>query len=380
MLQTEPTLDPVVMARIRAPFDGFGGAMIDAPVLQPLSLLLDLAGEAMRARLFVVQGEGAEEQALRPDFTVPVVQAHIASGAATGRYRYEGKAFLAAERGSHHPTEFLQIGAELFGASPNAAADDARIAGLAWSAAKAGGREDLSIRLGDPGLLSGFLTALGLTEATHNRLMRAFRSERALAAELSGAGSRAADQQSLRLADLLGDMSEPDATGLLEELWRMSGIQPVGGRSASEIVQRLAARAEAARAPGLTPVEANLIERFLGLTGRPEAVLADIRKLASSAKAPMDALLEGWSQRLVALAVAGVDAEAMTLSTSFIRGFGYYDGMLFEIHSAGLAPDQPVAGGGRYDALPLRLGGARGAVGCMVRPGRAICPVGGFSA
>jgi ATP phosphoribosyltransferase regulatory subunit len=346
-------------------------------VLQPLSLLLDLAGEAMRARLFVVQGEGAEEQALRPDFTVPVVQAHIASGAMTGRYRYEGKAFLAAERGSHHPTEFLQIGAELFGGSQDAAADDAMIAGLAWSAARSGGRADLSIRLGDPGLLAGYLSALGLMDAARTRLMRAFRSERALAAELSGAGSLSADPEASRLANLLGGMSEPEATSLLEELWRMSGIQPVGGRSASEIVQRLAARSEAARAPGLTAAEANLIERFLSLTGRPEVVLGDIRKLSTEAAAPMDALLDDWSQRLISLNRAGVDEDAMTLSTGFIRGFGYYDGMLFEIHSAALAPDQPVAGGGRYDALPLRLGGARGAVGCMVRPGRAALAAGG---
>ena len=46
--------------------------------------------------------------------------------------------------------------------------------------------------------------------------------------------------------------------------------------------------------------------------------------------------------------------------------------MLFEVASAALEPDQPVAGGGRYDGLPERLGGKAGAVGCMVRPGRAI--------
>jgi len=51
----------------------------------------------------------------------------------------------------------------------------------------------------------------------------------------------------------------------------------------------------------------------------------------------------------------------------------YYDGVLFEVRSAALGPDQPVAAGGRYDALPQRLGARvkTGAVGCMVRPGRA---------
>jgi ATP phosphoribosyltransferase regulatory subunit len=47
--------------------------------------------------------------------------------------------------------------------------------------------------------------------------------------------------------------------------------------------------------------------------------------------------------------------------------------MLFEVRSAALGDDQPVAAGGRYDGLPARLGGkATTAVGCMVRPGRAF--------
>jgi ATP phosphoribosyltransferase regulatory subunit len=72
----------------------------------------------------------------------------------------------------------------------------------------------------------------------------------------------------------------------------------------------------------------------------------------------------------------------MRLATGFGRAFGYYDGFLFEVRSAALGPDQPVAAGGRYDSLLTRLaaqsGGLRaakaglgGAVGCMVRPWRA---------
>ena len=61
-------------------------------------------------------------------------------------------------------------------------------------------------------------------------------------------------------------------------------------------------------------------------------------------------------------------------TASFGRAFGYYDGFLFDVVSAALGDDRPVAGGGRYDTLLVRLGSAHpsGAVGCMVRPGRAI--------
>ena len=83
---------------------------------------------------------------------------------------------------------------------------------------------------------------------------------------------------------------------------------------------------------------------------------------------------EPWVERLRALVEAGVPELAMIFSTGFMRPFGYYDGMLFEVRSLELGFDRPVAAGGRYDGLPERLGArARtSAVGCMVRPGRAV--------
>ena len=226
------------------------------------------------------------------------------------------------------------------------------------------------MRLGDPGLFSGFLGALGLPQSTRQRLSRAFHSQRALTAELERAGLDAPDDRHARLAGLLGGLPESEASGVLEELWRLSGIQPVGGRSATEIIQRLAARAEAAQAPRLTPAERDLISRFLSLTDQPEAVLDAVQSLAREAGGMMDPLIEAWRRRLKALDAHGVPMSALTLTTAYIRPFGYYDGMLFEILSAGLENDQPVAGGGRYDGVPARLGGRAGAVGCMVRPSR----------
>ena len=71
--------------------------------MQPLGLFLDLAGEALRERLFVVQGANGEETCLRPDFTIPAVRAHIAGGKPSGRYVYEGHAFRVAPRGPNGP-------------------------------------------------------------------------------------------------------------------------------------------------------------------------------------------------------------------------------------------------------------------------------------
>jgi ATP phosphoribosyltransferase regulatory subunit len=362
------------MAAVRAPFVALNAVRIDAPVMQPLGLLLDLAGEAMRARLFVIQGEAGAETCLRPDFTIPVVRAHIAAGSPAQRYVYEGKAFRVAPRGSDHPEEFLQLGLEAFGggASP---AIDAEVAALAWRAAAAGGRGDLSMLLGDIALFSAFIDALGLAEVLANRLKRAFSHPRALRAELARASAGAAsERQGDRLAGLIAGLPEAEACAVLEDLWALSGIQPVGGRAPAEIVHRLVERADAGRAPRLTPAESGLVERYLAVAAPPRRALEQIASLAREAGGQLNGAIDAWNARLDALTAAGAPEDRMTLAAGLIRAFGYYDGFLFEIRSATLGEDSPVAGGGRYDGLPARLGGAaasEGAVGCMVRPARA---------
>ena len=373
-MSLEPPIPTEALSAIRAPFVALNATRIDTPVMQPLSLLLDLAGEAMRARLFVVQGEGGAEACLRPDFTIPVVRAHIAAGAPAGRYVYEGKAFRVTPRGSDHPEEFLQIGLEAFGEGKSPAAD-AEVAALTWRAAAAGGRDDLSMVMGDIALFAAFIDAMGLAEGLAVRLKRAISHPRALRAELERAQAPSApDRQGDRLSGLLAGLPEDEACAVLEDLWALAGIQPVGGRSAAEIVHRLVERAAAAQAPRLSDAESNLVQRFLAVTDAPRAALERVAALGHEGGLNLDGPLSDWSARLDALVAGGAPEDRLTLATGFGRAFGYYDGFLFEVHSAALGEDRPVAGGGRYDNLPVRLGAAgatSGAVGCMVRPVRA---------
>jgi ATP phosphoribosyltransferase regulatory subunit len=343
-------------------------------VAQPLGLLLDLSGEAMRERLILVQADGGAEAALRPDFTIPAARLHIDSGRAGGRYFYEGKAFRAAPRGREAYEEFLQIGVEAFetGAAPEG---DAEIAGLAWRAAAAGGRGDLTLELGDVGLFAAFVDTLKLAEPLAARIKRAFASPRRLRATLEQAETPSADAAPPgdRLSRLLAGLPESEAAAVLQDLWALAGIEPAGGRSAAEIVHRLAERAAVARAPELTPEQASLIGRFLTISDKPAAALEAVARLAGPGGAKLEAALKGWARRLSALKAEGAPARAMRFATAFGRDFGYYDGMLFEVRSAALGDHRPVAAGGRYDSLFSRLGAslACGAVGCMVRPGRA---------
>jgi ATP phosphoribosyltransferase regulatory subunit len=371
-VRVEPRIPEAALAPIRAALAGAGAERVDAPILQPLNLLLELAGEAMRTRLFVVQAEGGEEHCLRPDFTVAVAREHIERGAKSGRYAYDGRAFRAST--GDRPEEFLQLGVELFapgGGSPVEA--DAEIAGLAWRAAAAGGRADLTLWLGDVGLFSAFIESLSLPPVLAARLKRVAGRPRLLGAELARAGEAAAAASGGQLAALLSGLSEGQAAGMLEEVWALAGVEPVGGRGPAEIAQRLVRKAEAAATPALTEPQGAAIRAFMAISEAPATGLKQVRALGGkgSKSAALDAALGDWDARLKAL--AGIPADRLRFAPALGHAFDYYDGLTFEVRSGALGEDRPVASGGRYDGLLARLGGpakAR-AVGCVVRPWRA---------
>ena len=370
-MRLERSIPAEALDAIRAPFLAAGATPTDAPVLQPLGLLLDLAGEAMRSRLFVVSGDAGEEACLRPDFTVAIARTHLERGDGEGRYLYEGKAFRVAPRGSDRAEEFLQIGVEAFEAGDPVAAD-AEIAALAWAGAAAGGRSDLTLLLGDVGLFGAFVDSLGLTPPLGARLKRAFTKPRQLKIELDGGGETLGEEKS-RIAALLAGLPEAEASAVLQELWSLAGIEPVGGRRPAEIAHRLVERAQAAKAGALSAGEADAVRAFLAVSDRPGAALDAISALGGPQRAALDAALDGWRRRLAGMVARGAPEDRMVLAAAFGRAFGYYDGFLFEVRSDALGEARPVAAGGRYDGLPARLGGATrtGAVGCMVRPARA---------
>lgn len=371
-MSAEPVVPAEPLAAIRAPFLDQAAEVVDAPILQPLGLLLELAGEAMRPRLFVVQSEGGQETCLRPDFTVPVVRQHLESGRSSGRYFYEGKAFRASPEPGR-PDEFRQIGLESFGgAEASVVQADAEIAALAWRSALAGGRSDLSLSLGDIALFAAFVDTLGLAAPLAARVKRVAGRPRLLAAELARAdAAAAAPADDGKLAGLLSGLSEAEAATVLEEVWALAGIDPVGGRGPAEIAQRLIRRAQAAQAPALTADQADRIRRFLAIEDAPSAAFDAVAEIAG--KGALDAQLAAWAERLALLHSAGVPTEAIRFSTALGHAFDYYDGLTFEIRSAALDPERSVAVGGRYDSLPSRLGGTADvrAVGCVVRPWRA---------
>jgi len=370
-MSAEPPVPPALLAALRAPFLAAGATPIDPPTLLPLSLILELSGEAMRERLLIAQLNGGAEMALRPDFTIAAARHHIESGRREGRYVYEGKAYRAPATAPGEPDEHLQIGLEAF-EQRAAPAADAETAAIAWRAAAAGGRSDLSLVLGDVSLFGAFLESLGLSQPARTRLMRVADNPERLAEVMASAGAAATDSRGDPLAGLLAHLEEAEAARALEAIWELAGVEPAGGRTAAEIAHRLASRSPA-RSPGVTAEQAERIDRYLSVAGEPAASLDEVARLAGPERRALEDLLEGWAVRLAELKSEGAPASTSRLVTAFRREFAYYDGVFFEVRSAALGPERPVAAGGRYDGLFGRLGASLdcGAVGCMVRPARA---------
>ena len=142
----------------------------EPPILHPAAIFLDMSGEEVRRRLFLTADAAGEELCLRPEYTIPVCRAYLASDKAgnIAEYSYLGPVFRA--RGAQGG-EQTQTGLESFGRR-DAEAADAEVFSLAMEAAAAAGGAMLMARLGDAGLFDAVLESLKIPEPWRRRLRR----------------------------------------------------------------------------------------------------------------------------------------------------------------------------------------------------------------
>ncbi len=359
-------LDPRAQA-LAGSYVRAGYTQIEPPVLQPAEPFLDLSGEDIRRRMFLTTDPVGRELCLRPDLTIPVSRAYLQSPAAgkPAGFCYLGAVFRHREGGS---CEFLQAGIESFGRQDKAAAD-AEMLALGLDATTQYGVTTPEIRMGDAGLFSAFIAALDLAPAWKRRLIKDFNRKSSLAHDLDqltlSAANGSKEYQGV-LAALAG--SDPKAAHhLVTDLLSIAGIATVGGRSVAEIADRFLEQS-ALNAPTRLPRETRaLIERFLSLAGDPDEAAGELRTLAADAKISLGPALDLFETRTGFLAARGVDVHAIKFATAFGRGFDYYTGFVFELHSAidnSARARNPLVAGGRYDALLTRLG-AREAIAAV---------------
>ncbi|MEE9387607.1 MAG: ATP phosphoribosyltransferase regulatory subunit [Paracoccaceae bacterium] len=341
------------VARLQVFFENAGAQLIETDILQPADILLDLYGEDIRARAFVTHDPLNGEQMLRPDFTVPVVQMHMNGGAEPARYTYNGKVFRRQEDDRQRPSEYVQVGYEVFDRS-NPAAADAEVFSL-FSQVLAG--QSLRPVTGDIAILRAAVSGLSTTDRRKSALMRHIWRPDRFRALLDRFGGVSAVPQAR--VDLL---SNPDV---------LDGISKItGARTLDEITGRIGALQQDAQDPPISQQQVALLDRILALKTTSVLALAQLSEFAIEMPA-LQASVQSFAARLDALSGHGVNVDTLDFEASYGRtSMEYYDGFVFGFYAEANPEVPPIATGGRYDALTQVLGQGRSipAVGGVIRP------------
>jgi ATP phosphoribosyltransferase regulatory subunit len=348
-------------ARLRTGFEAAGAIPVECPILLPAETLLDLYGEDIRGRAYVTSDALRGEQMMRPDFTVPVVEMHMAGGAEPARYTYAGEVFRRQEEDEARANEYLQVGLEIFDGSDPAAAD-AEVFAQVLAATKG-----LALRAatGDIGILMAAVGGLDTSDARKAALMRHIWRPRRFKALLDRFSGRVPVPQS-RTALLAA--ADPFAK---------AGPQ-IGLRSRHEVEARIEALRADAATPPISEKQVATLDAILAVRETLPFALQQLRDFAVDMPAISQAV-EGLGARAAALTARGVNIETLDFEAAYGRThMEYYDGFVFGLYAEARPDLPPVASGGRYDALTRVLGRRAGrpdgipAVGAVVRPGLMV--------
>ncbi len=341
------------LAALLAHFERAGFPRHEPKLLQPAGVFLDRSGEDFRGHLYLTTDAAGAELCLRPEYTIPVCRDYLASPQAgrAAAFAYGGSVFRAPAHGETGDGEFLQAGLESFGREDREAAD-AEILGAALDAARAAGAADLSVRMGDAGLVGAFLDCLDLPPVWRRRVETGHARGLPLAEIFAPPRTNGSEKAGVLAALTKADPA--DARRLVEDLLAIAGITPVGGRSAAEIAERFLDQATLAEGAGVSTEKRALAEAFFLIEGAPDIASSALRNLAEEAKLDLSAALDRFDTRASFIAARGLDLDHMLFSASFARHLDYYSGFVFEARHAGAG--EPVIGGGRYDRLLRTLG------------------------
>ena len=343
-------------------------------LLQKASVFLDLSGEDIRGRLFLTSDASGAEFCLRPEFTIPVCLAYLASPLAgkPANYSCLGPVFRIR---ANAPGEFVQAGLESFGRTDLAAAD-AEILALALEAAQEAGAPQLSVKLGDAGLFARMIAVLGVDPVWQRRILRGHARGQSLDKILDAGAQKPDSADHSGVLAALEGADKQGARALVEDLLSIAGISTVGGRSAGEIADRFLEQS-ALKAGGGFPAEKRaILQRFLAIADEPDNALAQLRALASEAQLDLTAVLDEFDARLGFMTAHGIDLAHLHFATDFARKLDYYTGFVFEARDAARPDLKPIIGGGRYDRLlaGLNSGHQIPAVGAAIWMDRLLEP------
>jgi ATP phosphoribosyltransferase regulatory subunit len=354
-----------------------GGGFVDLPTLLPASLVLELAGEGLRPRLFFATAPDGTDMCLRPDLTIPAVTQYIADSTHDNdlfAWACNGRVFRAPRFGEDRPPEFVQIGLERFG-DPDIVQTDVTIFLAAWNACQAAEVGAVSTRFCDGGLLPAIIAQADLPDIWCRALAEHVGHRRAFLGILDQASGKTTPRVICELERELVALSSQAAIDRVEQALSQGNLTLAGGRTVEDITQRLVTRGGRALAAPLPAATAGTLSALANFaqTSTVTASLDHVVALAARLGVNLDIWRSDWLARFTAIKAdaptALTDARFDALGD---EAFDYYDGMAFDIATSDDFT-RPVATGGRYDRLVGEI--SRGtrharAIGCVIRPDR----------
>ncbi len=361
-----------VAGAVQQAFEDAGAVLREPDSLQPAEVLLDLYGEDIRARAYVTDDPVLGEQMLRPDFTVPIVQMHMAHGAEPARYTYNGSVWRKQLAGSERRPENTQVGFELFDRN-NPAAADAEVFALVNSVlSEISGLGTIGVATGDVGILQAAVRGLSTTERRKSALLRHLWHParfKQLLDRFSGQSAVPAGRDAL-----VAVAAHHDVEKMVIEAGTMVGL-----RSVTEISARVRDLVEDSATPPIPLAEYDVVNRILTLKSGSLDALRELRLLQADMPVLKPAV-DRMEARLTALEARGIAVDALPFEGNYgLTAMEYYDGFVFGFY-ADHGPDRlTLASGGRYDALTRVLGQGRSipAVGVVILPEALVSVKGG---
>ena len=338
--------------RLAVVFEATGAEVVELDFLQISNVLLDLYGEDLRGRAFITNDPVYGEMMLRPDFTIPIVEQHMANSVSTARYTYCGKVFRRQEEFPDRPREFLQVGYEIFDGA-NTEKADAEVFLLVNEALNG---IPIRIATGDIGILMAAVRSLSTTETRKKALLRhIWRPQRfkTLLNQFSGLSSKPHPVQDAK-----------DYNKIIDK------FEIIGSRNVQEIKERLLKLKLESEIDPIDPEEVKILDDILSLKDTCTVALGYLEKVSKKMRG-IEKTVDSFAKRLDFLEHNGINVDLLDFEGSYGRtSMEYYDGFVFGFYSETYKDLAPVATGGRYDALTERMGQGKKipAVGAVLRP------------
>ena len=345
-------------------FEKKGAIYLEIPTLLESDLLLDLYGEEINSRTYILNDPIKGNLMLRPDFTVPIVLMHIKNNQDRAEYCYSGKVWRKQDYSSLRPSEYLQVGIECFGGK-DIAEEDARVFSIIRKAVNS---IDLKIVTGDLGILRSAINGLEINTRCKKALLRQlWRPKRFLQVlkYFSNSTSYLNDEKR-HIIDLL------NSGKLMKKLNIYNPI--IGLRTKKDIIDRVSELSNDIEYNQLKSSDVNLLENLLKISCSLNEASKNIKNLTYSHEyLKRSAIL--LENRLEYLAQLEIDVKKIDFEVSFGRtSMEYYDGFVFEMGPINKVSSIPFAQGGRYNELTRILSDLEGhekspcSVGAIIRP------------